>query len=127
MDKTRHEKGLIFVNLVDFDTLFGHRRDVEGYAVALEQFDRHLPQIMKHMSAGDLLILTADHGCDPTFEKHTDHTREYVPLLVYGESVRKDINLGIRTTFADCGQTIADVLGAGEIKNGMSFKNDIFD
>jgi phosphopentomutase len=127
MDKYKHKKGLIFVNLVDFDTLFGHRRDVEGYAVALEQFDRHLPQIMKHMSAGDLLIITADHGCDPTFEGHTDHTREYVPLLACGEGVRKDIDLGIRTTFADCGQTIADVLGADKLIYGKSFKDDILD
>jgi phosphopentomutase len=125
MKRHRGSKGLIFVNFVDFDMVYGHRRDVEGYAVALEAFDRELPRIIKTTSEKDVLIITADHGCDPTCEHHTDHTREYVPLLVYGKSIRKGVDLGIRPTFADCGQTIADFLGAGELLNGKSFKNDI--
>ena len=127
IERYRGEKGLIFVNLVDFDVLYGHRRNVEGYAGALEQFDRELPGIMEAMSADDALIITADHGCDPTFEDHTDHTREYVPLLVYGEKINQQVDLGTRQTFADCGQTIADLLGAGKLLNGMSFKSDIID
>ena len=125
MEDYKSRKGLIFVNLVDFDMVYGHRRDVEGYASALEQFDRKLPQIIKSMSKQDLLMITADHGCDPTYEHHTDHTREYVPLLVYGESVKKGIDLGIRRTFADCGQTIADLLGANKLLIGKSFKDEI--
>jgi phosphopentomutase len=116
---------LIFVNLVDFDMVYGHRRDAAGYARALEAFDRRIPQILHAMSPDDLLIITADHGCDPTHAAHTDHTREYVPLLVYGTGIKKDVNLGIRSTFADCGQTIADVLGAGMLTCGKSFKKDI--
>ena len=121
----RGKKGLIFVNLVDFDVLYGHRRNVEGYAAALERFDRELPGIMAAMSTDDVLIITADHGCDPTYEKHTDHTREYVPLLVYGEKIKQGVDLGTRQTFSDCGQTIADLLGAGNLLNGMSFKSDV--
>ncbi len=118
-------KGLIFTNLVDFDMLYGHRRDAEGYAMALQQFDENLPRIINSMSSKDILIITADHGCDPTYTHHTDHTREYVPLLVYGEAVKQGVALGIRDTFADCGQTIADLLGAGKLLNGKSFKDDI--
>ena len=125
MQRHRDRKGFIFSNLVDFDMLYGHRRDTEGYALALEQFDKKLPQIIKNMSSEDILMITADHGCDPTFAHHTDHTREYVPLLVYGEAVRQGVHLGIRDTFADCGQTIADLLGAGRLLNGKSFKDDI--
>ena len=121
------QRGLIFVNLVDFDVLYGHRRDVEGYAAALEEFDRELPGILEAMSKEDVLIITADHGCDPTYEDHTDHTREYVPLLVYGEHVKPRVNLGTRQTFADCGQTIADLLGAGKLQNGVSYRKDIID
>ncbi|RLC18941.1 MAG: phosphopentomutase, partial [Deltaproteobacteria bacterium] len=84
-----------------------------------------LPQIIKNLSSKDILMITADHGCDPTYEHHTDHTREYVPLLVYGETVKKWVDLGIRDTFADCGQTIADLLGVGDLLNGKSFKDDI--
>jgi len=127
MEKYRRQKGLIFVNLVDFDMLYGHRRNVQGYAEALEAFDRRLPQIIDAMSADDLLIITADHGCDPTHQIHTDHTREYVPLLVYSNALRKSINLGTRATFADCGQTIADIFDAGELAHGLSFKKDILD
>ena len=121
----RKQKGLIFVNLVDFDMLYGHRRNASGYAEALEAFDSRIPQLLQTMSTDDLLMITADHGCDPTHELHTDHTREYVPLLVYGKTIKKDIDLGVRTTFADCGQTIADFLGAGELAFGKSFKKEL--
>jgi len=123
--KYQKQKGLIFVNLVDFDMVYGHRRDVAGYARALEAFDRRIPQILQTMSPDDLLIITADHGCDPSHQAHTDHTREYVPLLVYGSGIKKDVNLGTRVTFADCGQTIADIFGAGKLAFGKSFKKDI--
>ena len=125
MKTYRKQKGLIFVNLVDFDMVYGHRRDAAGYARALETFDRRIPQILHEMSTDDLLIITADHGCDPSHKAHTDHTREYVPLLIYGAGIKKDVNLGTRTTFADCGQTIADILAAGELAFGKSFKKDI--
>jgi phosphopentomutase len=107
--------------------VYGHRRDVEGYAVALEDFDRRLPQLIDAMTHDDLLIVTADHGCDPTHIDHTDHTREYVPLLVWGKAVENDVDLGIRDTFADCGQTIADLLDADPLGHGRSFKEDIID
>lgn len=103
-----HESGLIFANLIDFDQLYGHRNDPHGYAAALEAFDRRLPDIINTMQDEDILILTADHGCDPTFAG-TDHTREYVPLLVYGTAVQPQ-DLGIRTTFADIGQSLAGYL-----------------
>ncbi|WP_054692791.1 phosphopentomutase [Syntrophomonas palmitatica] len=102
-------KGLIFANLVDFDQLWGHRNDAHGYAKALEEFDRRLPEILLKMKDEDILIITADHGCDPT-TPGTDHTREYVPLLVYGKNLQKDVNLGTRESFADLGATVADYL-----------------
>ncbi len=123
--KHRNHNGLIFVNLVDFDAVYGHRRNVEGYARALEDFDGKIPHIMEVLSKDDVLIITADHGCDPTHRIHTDHTREHVPLLVYGEMVKRDVDLGTRDTFADCGQTIADMLGAGRLKYGKSFKGEV--
>jgi phosphopentomutase len=123
MQNYHGQKGLIFVNLVDFDMVYGHRRDVAGYASALEAFDRRIPEVWQAMS--NLLIITADHGCDPSYNLHTDHTREYVPLLVYGTQIKKGVNLGIRKTFADCGQTIADILNAGKLTHGVSFKKDI--
>ncbi len=101
--------GLCFVNLVDFDMLYGHRQDVDGYAAALAEFDRWLPGFMEAMQPEDLLVITADHGCDPG-DDHTDHTREYVPLLVYGQPMHP-VNLGTRPTFADVGATVADYLG----------------
>jgi phosphopentomutase len=122
IDQTIHAlgddtRGLVFSNLVDFDMLYGHRRDVEGYALALEHFDTRLPEIEDAMRDTDLLIITADHGNDPTF-RGTDHTREYAPLLVYGESARAGVSLGDRSSLADIGQTIANNfglrLGAGE-------------
>lgn len=106
----REEQGdLIFANLLDFDQTFGHRNDVKGYAEALESFDRELGLIMEGMLPDDLLIITADHGNDPTTPS-TDHSREYVPLLVYGEKIRAGVNLGVRSSFADVGQTIAAYL-----------------
>jgi phosphopentomutase len=127
MHKYQRQSGLIFTNLVDFDMIYGHRRHVEGYAAALEAFDRRLPQLRDAMAEDDMLILTADHGCDPTHKRHTDHTREYVPLLVCGNTVKKYIDLGSRETFADCGQTIAELLDARPLRHGRSFKKDIID
>ena len=116
-------KGLIFSNLVDFDMLFGHRRDPEGYAAALEHFDARLPEIMAAMGEGDLLIITADHGNDPTF-RGSDHTREYAPLLVYGKKATPGVNLGTRSSLADIGQTIAANFGL-ELPAGKSFLEEI--
>ena len=116
-------RGLVFSNLVDFDMLYGHRRDVEGYARALEHFDARLPEIEAAMRAGDLLIITADHGNDPTY-RGTDHTREYVPLLVYGKSARAGVNLGTRASLADIGQTIAENFGL-RLTAGRSFLSEI--
>ncbi|MDI1242915.1 MAG: phosphopentomutase [bacterium] len=115
--------GLIFSNLVDFDMLFGHRRDTEGYARALEHFDARLPEIFGAMSDDDLLILTADHGNDPTFPG-SDHTREYVPLLVYGKSAKAGVNLGTRGTLADIGATVCHNFGLA-LPDGESFLSDI--
>ena len=117
----RQPAGLIFVNLVDFDQQYGHRNDVEGYAAALEAVDRWLPTL--ELQAGDLLILTADHGCDPTTPS-TDHSREYTPLLVYGRQVRRGVNLGTRATLADIGQTVAGNFGTS-IAAGASFLSEI--
>ena len=125
MQTYQDQKGLIFVNLVDFDMVYGHRRDVEGYAATLEAFDRRLPEILSAMINDDVLVVTADHGCDPTHTQHTDHTREYVPLMVYGEKIRPGIDIGTRETFADCGQTIADLLEIGTLNHGTSFKEAI--
>ena len=116
--------GLIFTNLVDFDMQFGHRNDVEGYAKALIEFDNRIPEIISRMDQGDILVITADHGCDPSTES-TDHSREYVPLLVYGSSIRKGINLGIRRTFADLAQTIARILGTDGEFNAASFHEEL--
>ncbi len=113
--------GLIFVNLVDFDQQFGHRNDVEGYAGALEAVDGWLPSLKPRER--DLIVLTADHGCDPTTAS-TDHSREYTPLLVYGPGVRSGVNLGTRATLADIGQTVAENFGA-KIAAGSSFLGDI--
>jgi len=119
--RRRNSSGLIFTNLVDFDMVYGHRRDVEGYARALEAVDRRLSDLLAVLAEDDLLIITADHGCDPTHRSHTDHTREYVPLLIAGHSVRKGTDLGIRETFADCGATIADYFTISTMQNGKSF------
>lgn len=116
-------RGLIFSNLVDFDMLYGHRRDTEGYAKALEHFDARLPEIFDAMRDDDLLILTADHGNDPT-KDGSDHTREYVPLLVYGKTAKPAVDLGTRGSLADIGQSIAENFGL-QLKDGKSFLSDL--
>jgi phosphopentomutase len=113
------DRGLIFVNLVDFDQQYGHRNDVEGYARALEEVDRWLPEFGRNLRPGDLAIFTADHGCDPTTPS-TDHSREYVPLLAYGPGVAHGVNLGTRGSLSDLGQTVAENFGA-KIGVGESF------
>jgi phosphopentomutase len=117
------ERGLIFVNLVDFDQQYGHRNDIEGYGAALEQFDQWLPTFQAAVREDDLAIFTADHGCDPTVPG-TDHTREYVPLLASGRKVRGGVDLGLRATLSDIGQTVADNFGA-RIAHGTSFLSQI--
>ncbi len=131
VDQTIHyikqeNNGLIFTNLVDFDAKFGHRRDVEGYKNAIEEFDLRLPEMMDAMNKDDILIISADHGNDPTY-KGTDHTREMVPLLVYGENIKIDANLGIRDTFSDIAATIADYFKVANIGNGVSFLDEILE
>lgn len=111
--------GIIFTNLVDFDMLYGHRNDPRGYADALEELDRRLPELFNALNEDDMVIITADHGCDPT-TPGTDHTREYVPLLVYGRPVQRGVNLGVRETFADVAATIAHIFGL-EFNVGRSF------
>ncbi|MEY4480024.1 MAG: hypothetical protein RLZZ267_702 [Bacillota bacterium] len=117
-------EGLLFTNLVDFDSLFGHRRDPVGYGKALEQFDQWLPEIINHLNENDLLIITADHGNDPT-HLGTDHTREYVPILAYNKKRRAGQSLGVRTTFADVGATILDNFGISNFTNGTSLLAEI--
>ena len=117
------KRGLIFVNLVDFDSQYGHRNDVEGYGRALEDFDAWLPEFEKAMQPGDLAILTADHGCDPTTPS-TDHSREYTPLLAFGPRARAGVNLGTRATLSDMGQTVAENFGTS-IEKGTSFLGQI--
>ncbi|CEN83853.1 phosphopentomutase [Paraclostridium sordellii] len=120
----KENKGLIFTNLVDFDSKYGHRRDVEGYKKALEEFDARIPEIIDNMKDDDILIINADHGNDPTY-KGTDHTREYIPVLVYGKNINKGYNLGTRKSFADIGATVADILNVELPKHGESFKSEI--
>jgi phosphopentomutase len=115
--------GLLFVNLVDYDMLYGHRNDPIGYAKALEYFDTFLPQIQEKITGEDILLITADHGCDPTMPG-TDHTREYIPILAYGPSLKEGVNLGIRETFSDIAATVAEALGY-HFANGTSFFNEI--
>ena len=103
-------EGLCFINLVDYDMIYGHRRDVDGYAGALSVFDRRLPEIMGKLREDDILMMTADHGCDPGYKATTDHTREYTPFLMYGRKI-KPVNLGTRETFADIGATVLDYFG----------------
>ena len=117
-------RGLIFVNLVDFDTVYGHRNDVAGYAANLERFDARLARLLPRLKESDVLVVTADHGNDPTTPS-TDHSREYVPLMVAGRGVRAGVDLGTRSTFADLGQTIAEVFGVGPLPHGRSFRGDI--
>ncbi len=130
MEKTleamaRHGSGFIFTNLVDFDMLYGHRNDVEGYALAIEEFDAYLARTLEALGPGDLLMVTADHGCDPT-TRSTDHSREYVPVLVAGPRVRRGVSLGLRRSLADLGQTAAENFGV-RINNGVSFLREVMD
>ncbi len=120
------EGAFLFVNLVDFDMLYGHRNDVEGYAAALEAFDRALPAMLGALRENDILMVTADHGCDPT-TPGTDHTREYIPLVVAGQHVRAGVNLGTRDTFADIGATVYEYLTGDRWRVGNSFLNDIWE
>ncbi|ANA83348.1 phosphopentomutase [Paenibacillus glucanolyticus] len=117
-------KGLSFINLVDFDAVYGHRRDPKGYGQALEDYDQRLPEVFEKMTNDDLLIITADHGNDPTY-KGTDHTREYVPLLVYSPRFAEGKELPLRKTFADIGATVADNFGVKLPEHGISFLNDL--
>jgi len=116
------DRGLIFANLPDFDTLWGHRNNVEAFAAGLEKFDSWLPELFDRLMETDVLILTADHGCDPT-TKSTDHSREYTPILIYGKGIKKGVDIGIRKTFADIGATIADIFQIQGTGKGTSFWN----
>ena len=116
--------GLCFVNLVDFDMLYGHRRDIDGYAAALAEFDAWLPELMAQMGDEDIVMITADHGCDPAYTATTDHTREYVPLLILGKGVKPG-NLGTRTSFADIAATVTELLGVEYETPGRSFAKEI--
>jgi len=118
------DRVLIFTNLVDFDTQYGHRNDVAGYAANLERFDARLATILPTLKKDDVLVVTADHGNDPTTPS-TDHAREYVPLHVTGERVRHAVDLGTRRTFADLGQTLAEIFGVGRLAHGTSFLDEI--
>ncbi len=117
-------KGLIFTNLVDFDMLYGHRNDVQGYAKALIDFDNRLPEIIDYMRDSDVIIITADHGCDPT-TLSTDHSREYIPILVYGKEIKAGVNLGIRNTYSDIGKTVEELLNVESDNEGISFARNI--
>ncbi len=117
-------KGILFTNLVDFDMLYGHRNNTEGYARAIEDFDRRLPEITGAMKDEDILIITADHGCDPTTES-TDHSREYTPLLICGKPIKKGVNLHTREGFSDIAATVAEYLGVKAEIEGKSFLKDI--
>lgn len=120
--KNNKSAKLIFTNLVDFDMLYGHRNNVEGYAKALEDFDTKLPEIMQEMNDDDLLIITADHGNDPSTPS-TDHDREYIPILIYGKNIKQGVNIGIRETYADISATILDIYNYSKLQYGESFKN----
>ena len=119
-------EGLCFVNLVDFDMVYGHRNDVDGYAKALTEFDKSLPLILSKLREEDILIITADHGCDPGFVQSTDHTREYIPALIFGKRI-KSVNLCTRKGFCDIGRTICDYLGVKAKIKGESFLDKIID
>jgi phosphopentomutase len=117
-------EGLCFVNLVDFDMVFGHRRNIDGYAQALSEFDAWLGDFLPKLREDDLLMITADHGCDPGYGATTDHTREYVPLLILGKVV-KPVNLGTRDSFADIAATVAQLLDVQFDTPGKSFAEEI--
>lgn len=118
------KNGFIFTNLVDFDMLFGHRNDVKGYANALIEFDKRLPEIISLLGQDDVLIITADHGCDPTTAS-TDHSREYIPVVVYGEKLKNGVDIGIRSCFCDIGKTVLDVLNIKNDLPGTSFYKEM--
>jgi phosphopentomutase len=131
MDKLQIElantpSGFIFANLVDFDTLYGHRNDVAGYAANLQRFDERLPNVLAALRPSDLLVVTADHGNDPSTPS-TDHSREYVPILLAGAGVRAGVDIGTRTTFADLGQTLAANFGVGPLAHGSSFLDELLE
>lgn len=130
MEKTiqfiqKKSRGIIFTNLVDFDMVYGHRNDVSGYGKALMEFDAFLPRILNALNVSDILIITADHGCDPTTPS-TDHSREYVPLLVYGKTIKPGVNLGLRKTFADISATVSEILELDKPDVGESFLPQIY-
>jgi phosphopentomutase len=117
-------EGLIFANLVDFDTVYGHRNDVAGYAANIERFDDRLGAVLDQLRDTDLLVITADHGNDPTTPS-TDHSREHVPLLMTGRRVKRGVDVGTRSTFADLGQTLAANFSVGPLAHGTSFLEDV--
>ncbi|WP_333861675.1 phosphopentomutase [Clostridium sp.] len=126
IDKTleymkKNKPGLIFTNLVDFDMLYGHRNDVEGYAGAIIEADKRISEIISYMNEGDVLIITADHGCDPT-TKSTDHSREYIPVLAYGKNLKSGVDIGIRKSYSDIGKTVLELLNVKNDLYGSSFK-----
>ena len=127
IDFVKNDKSYVmaFANLVDFDMLWGHRNDEVGFAKDLEAFDRQLGDLLPLLREDDLLIITADHGCDPTYKKHTDHTREYVPLLVYGKKAKQGVNLRVRETFADVACTVGEIYGIEHGFPGKSFYREI--
>ena len=122
----RQFHGLCFVNLVDFDALYGHRRNIDGYAAALHEFDEWLPKLLRRLTEDDMVILTADHGCDPSYLKHTDHTREYIPMIAIGEKIRPG-NLGTRVGFCDIAATVAELLAVPYETCGHSFASEIME
>lgn len=117
--KQAGDNTIVFTNFVDFDSAYGHRRNVAGYAAALEYFDKRLPEILELLQDDDVLLITADHGCDPTWPG-TDHTREHIPVLVYGPQIKAG-SLGRRATFADIGQSLAQYFGTSDMEFGKSF------
>ena len=117
-------EGLVFANIVDFDVLYGHRNDVGGYAANLERFDERLARVLPRLRTTDLLVVTADHGNSPS-TPGTDHSREYVPVLLAGARVKAGTNIGSRSTFADLGQTLAENFGVGPLAHGTSFLEEI--
>ena len=130
MEKTielqdRDFRGICFVNLVDFDMLYGHRNDIDGYAKAATDFDRQLEIFLGRMKEDDILMITADHGCDPGTAS-TDHSREYTPMLIYGKNIRENVSLGTRKTFADIGATVLDLFGIENRVDGESFLKDVW-
>ncbi len=119
------DRGIIFINLGDFDTLYGHRRDPEGFAAALEEFDEAVPALLDSLRETDVLMVTADHGCDPTWPHHTDHTREEVPLLISGPGVRQGYSIGLRDSLADISASVLEGLGLEKGKSGKSFWTEV--